>query len=154
MVFTKAFWSGTFLLNKILFQNDHILENCDDNLQKNIKSIWTRYLQNYPDSYDGKLILLHEFEYTEDLRGDNSYLLLKVSNINYSTIIGLRGLQIPIQDYGILGTQIAIFNDKRTHVLVGRRKYDQEYAPGILTFPGGILEISDINNPETSLLRE
>lgn len=135
-------------------QNDQIIEYSDDQIQKRIKKIWVDYQQKYPDSYDGKLILMREFEHTEDLTGDNSFLLFNVSIVHYSTIIGLKNLQIPIQNYGFIGTQIAIFNDARTHVLVGKRRYNQDYAPGILTFPGGILEVNDITNPAISLLRE
>ena len=35
-----------------------------------------------------------------------------------------------------------------------RRKYNQDYSPGLLTLPGGILEHEDIYNPTSSLLRE
>ena len=63
-------------------------------------------------------------------------------------------LKIPVRHYGALGTQVAVFDKSGQYILVGRRKFDQYYAPGLLTVPGGVLEKEDVNNPKVLLLRE
>ena len=154
MVYTRVFWSGLCSLEHIFFQSDQFVSYGEDPYQNQIQWIWSEYKKMFPESYDGKLVLLEDFENEEDLSGTNTYLHFRVSIIHYSTIIGLRKLHLPVKGSGIVGTQILIFNESKEYCLVGRRKYNQDYSPGLLTLPGGILEHEDIYNPTSSLLRE
>lgn len=124
-------------------------------LSDSIEKIWSEFSKSYPESYDGKLLLLNSFEQEEELVGqEQCYLFFNLSFIRYSTLIGLQKLRKPIQFYGVVGTQVAVFDKTEKYILVGKRKLNQFYAPGLLTLPGGMLELADAQNPKNSLLRE
>ena len=88
MVYTRVFWSGLCSLEHIFFQSDQSISHGEDLIQNQIQRIWIEYKKMFPESYDGKLVLLEDFENEEDLSGTNTYLHFKVSIIHYSTIIG------------------------------------------------------------------
>ena len=155
MVFTKANWSGTCALEHVYFNNTDILEYQEKEMIKIITEIWEDFVKTYPESYDGKILFLNSFECETALDNPNQcYFFLNISFIRYSTLIGLIKLRKQVQFYGTIGTQVAIFDEGEKFILVGKRKLHQYYAPGLLTLPGGMLELDDVNNPKKSLLRE
>ena len=154
LVSSKVYWSGSCELENIFFQNATVPDNNEQHLVEEIQRIWIEFIKAYPESYDGTLVLLNTFEYEEQLSSTCSYLFFNISYIKYSTVIGLMKLQMPIHSYGTMGTQIAIFEEQEQYILVGKRKFNQFYAPGLLTLPGGVLEQNDILHPTESLLRE
>lgn len=154
MVETKAFWTGSCSLGHVCFHNAMIPTYEEKHLQNQINSIWEDYKREYPESYNGTLVNLEAIEHEEELENRQCHLFFRISYMNYATLIGLMKLEMPIQHYGALGTQIAIFDKSEQYILVGRRKLDQFYAPGLLTVPGGVLEKEDVFNPKVLLLRE
>jgi ADP-ribose pyrophosphatase YjhB (NUDIX family) len=55
----------------------------------------------------------------------------------------------------MLGVQYIVFSPLENYLLIGERSLTQEYYPGRITVPGGMLELSDIYlSPKTALLRE
>ncbi|MHA1455117.1 MAG: NUDIX hydrolase [Promethearchaeota archaeon] len=64
--------------------------------------------------------------------------------------------KIPVdKGIGMLGIQCLIFSPRKDYILVGERTLDQEYYPGALTIPGGMLEKEDLTTaPKVSLMRE
>lgn len=143
LVYTEVFWSGFCNLEHIIIQNANVSEFEIQN--KQIDSLWDSYRKNYPDSYDGKLLYLKSFEFEVHLDETSTLLFLDIGYLRYSTLIGIQTLQLQTPFYGIIGTQIAVFSPDEEYVLVGKRKLNQNYAPGLLTFPGGMLELSDLN---------
>lgn len=154
MVETKAFWTGSCNLGDVCFHNAMIPTYEEKHLQNQINSIWDDFKKMYPESYNGTLVNLEAIEHEEELENQQCHLFFKISYMNYATLIGLMKLEMPIQHYGALGTQVAIFDESEQYILVGRRKLDQFYAPGLLTVPGGVLEKEDVFNPSVLLLRE
>ena len=155
MVYTKVFWSGVCPLQNVCFANARISEFQISEISESIEKIWLEHERMYPDSYDGKLLLLKSFEQEEQLDDEEEcYLFFDLSFIRYSTLIGLQKLHKPIQIFGVIGTQVAVVDESENYLLVGRRKHKQYYAPGLLTLPGGMLELADANDPKSSLLRE
>ena len=154
LVTTKVYWSGSCELEHVFFENTTFSDHKEEQLIDRIQKIWIIFKKQYPESYDGTLILLNAFEHEEEFKSTCSYLFFNVSYVKYSTIIGLMKLQLPIHSFGTLGTQVAIFDEQEQFILVGKRKLNQFYAPGLLTLPGGVLEQNDILNPTESLLRE
>ena len=155
MVATKIFWSGFCHLNHVCFANALISEFQAKDISDSIEKIWNEFTTLYPESYDGKLLMLNSFELEEQLDGEQQcYLFFALSFIRYSTLIGFQKLQKPLQLYGVIGTQVAVFDETEKYILVGKRKLNQYYSPGLLTLPGGMLELGDVYNPKSSLLRE
>ncbi len=155
MVFTQVYWSGFCSLENFCFNNAQIIEYQENELADFIRNNWLKFIKTYPESYDGKLLFLNSFEQEQELcEEENCHLFFNISFIRYSTLVGLQHLQKPVQFYGVVGTQIAIFDELEQFILVGKRKFNQYYAPGLLTLPGGMLELEDAYNPKKSLLRE
>lgn len=144
MVETVIFWTGICNVKNICFQQTNKLEYTELSIQKQIDKLWLDHQKNYPDDYDGQLLFLRHFEHEESLDSSESFLFLNVSFMSYSTHIGLNKLKIPVKKFGVLGNQIAIFDESEKYILVGKRKTNQLYAPGLLTLPGGMFESNDL----------
>ncbi len=154
LVVTNVYWAGSCRLDNICFCKELVVEYHEKQLHEYINQIWIDFKIAYPESYNGTLVYLQNFEHEEELESPESHLFFTISYMNYATYIGMMKLQVPIKHYGTLGTQVAIFDQSGDYILVGRRKFDQFYAPGLLTVPGGVLEKEDVSNPSEQLLRE
>lgn len=154
LVTTKVFWAGSCKLENVYFCKEIVGEYHERHLHEYINQIWIDFKIAYPESYNGTLVYLQSFEHDEELESPESHLFFTISYMKYATYIGMMKLNVPIKHFGALGTQVAIFDESAKYILVGRRKYDQFYAPGLLTVPGGILEKKDVYHPKDLLLRE
>lgn len=154
MVYTEVYWSGKGDLSNIYFLKDNFFEYKELEHQQRINELWNEHIKTYSHDYDGKLVILDSFELEEELNGSKKLFIFHVSWIHYSTLVGLTKLTIPIKNYGVLGSQIAIFDPTEQYILVGKRKVNQMYAPGILTLPGGMFEIDDLKPGKNPFLRE
>ena len=154
MVHTEIYWSGNGALSNIHFLKDNFFEYKESKLETKISELWNDHKKEFPQDYDGKLLFLNDIEFEEELDSCNNHFFLQVSWIRYSTLIGLTKLEIPMKKYGILGNQVAIFDESEKFILVGKRKTNQRYAPGLLTLPGGMFEVDDIKLGPSSFLRE
>ena len=111
---------------------------------------WDTHIKNYPNDYDGTLIYLY------DLKFENERLILDVGTIKFSTVVYMSQNKIAVdKGIGMLGMQCLIFSPKKEFILVGERSMTQDYYPGALTIPGGMLENGDLATPpKVSLMRE
>ncbi|MCJ7648585.1 MAG: hypothetical protein MUP85_08225, partial [Candidatus Lokiarchaeota archaeon] len=91
-----------------------------------------------------------------DFKYENERLILNVGTIKFSTVIYMVQNKIAVdKGIGMLGMQCLIFSPQKDYILVGERTLTQEYYPGALTIPGGMLEKEDLAKPpKISLMRE
>ena len=119
-------------------------------LDEKRKEYWNTYSKKFPNDYDGTLLYLYDFKF------ENERLILNVGTIKFSTVIYMAQNKLAIdKGIGMLGIQCLIFSPKKDYILVGERNLAQEYYPGALTTPGGMLEKEDLTTPpNVSLMRE
>lgn len=117
--------------------------------EKLVDEVWTTHLSSYPTDYNGQLLFLQGFQHSTTVS-------LELGSVSYATLLtmGSEELSFP-QGTGILGCQFLVFSPCGGYLLVGRRKAEQSYCPGLLTVPGGMLEESDSKiQPKEAFLRE
>lgn len=147
----RAIWEGDLPLNYIQWglrsSFEYILPPSED--KKRLEN-WESHLQQFSSDYDGKLIFI------TSLQRENSSLIIDTGFIRFSTVVYMATNNFHITTgIGMMGVQSLVFSPNMTHILVGERAKTQNYYPGITTIPGGILEISDLDNsPKKALLRE
>ena len=114
------------------------------------KEHWKEHVSKNPNDYDGKLLFL------EDFRNVGDRLILDTQIIRFSTVIFMEQEKLKINEgFGMLGTQCLIFAPNKAYILVGERPFSSSYYPGCTTVPGGMLEVSDLQNePKKALMRE
>ena len=154
MVNTESLWEGKVGFDDLLISLNPYCQINNLDTSK-VESVWSNYKERYPSSYNGNLVVLDSFECEEKFECGCELLTLYTSHIDYSSFITMIETKAPIQNYGILGTQCAIFSPDKKHILVGRRSKKQYYSPGLLTVPGGMVEQNDLQSPSNlRFLRE
>ena len=147
----KVLWKGNLNLSNIVWGNSTLPEyKLDSKFDSEVSSFWEKYLRERPNDYDGTLLFLYDFEFNK------SRLKLNMGTIKFSTIVFMDNFNLKVnKDLGMLGVQCLIFNSDQNLVLVGRRSRNQPDYPGALTLPGGMLELTDLNqDPRISFMRE
>jgi len=147
----KIIWEGFLDLNLISWGLTNYPEyKLKSDLDVKRIEYWETHTKKYPTDYDGTLIYLHDFKF------ENGRLILHVGTIKFSTVIFMARNKIPVdRGIGMLGIQCLIFSPNKDYILVGERALTQEYYPGALTIPGGMLEKKDLTtSPKVSLMRE
>ena len=131
-------WIGRISLSDVRWNFSPGREvSLSDPLEAMRDKIWDETLQKHPDSYDGKVLTLH------DMRFESDSLTLDVGFIRFSRLITLARINMGMDVYGSVGFQSIILNSERTHFLLGRRNEDNMYCPDYYAIPGGMLEVSD-----------
>jgi 8-oxo-dGTP pyrophosphatase MutT (NUDIX family) len=144
-------WEGNLPLSKIHWKSPILQEYTHSNrFRSEIEENWIHHKTFYPADYDGISLFLYDYTFSY------SELYLYVGTIQFSTMIYLYKHHIPInKGLGVIGVQSLIFSPDKSHILIGKRALNQEYFPGSLTLPGGIMEIEDFMKPASeSLMRE
>jgi 8-oxo-dGTP pyrophosphatase MutT (NUDIX family) len=147
----RVLWQGSLHLKNIHWDNPISTEYTHSGqFQKEIQEHWRKHKQKYPSDYNGVSLYLYSYEFR------NSQLILKVGTVNFSTITYLYKHKIHVnQGLGLVGVQSLIFSPDKSHILIGKRSQNQDYFPGALTLPGGIMEVGDyMNSASESLMRE
>ena len=155
MGLTNPFWEGMVELENVLVSIDPMF-NCSQTKYSEhlVDPIWKEFQKKHPQSYDGSLVLLEDFEVDEKFSCGCELLTLHLSKVNFSTFIACKEIGTPLNRFGVLGTQCAILSPDKSHIIVGRRGLDNSYCPGKLTIPGGMLETTDLQQLQASLMRE
>ena len=144
-------WEGLLNLDLISWVITNYPEyKLKSDLDEKKKEYWDTRYKKYPNDYDGTLIYLYNFKF------ENERLILDVGTIKFSTVIYMAQHKLAVdKGIGMLGMQCLIFSLKKDYILVGERTLAQEYYPGALTIPGGMLEKEDLTTtPKVSLMRE
>lgn len=118
-------------------------------LEKRRSRVWNEVLEKYPDSYDGRLLVLKDFQVSS--RGAH----FSVGVIAFSRVITLTRLRHAQGGHSTLGFQTIITSPDRRYILVGVRSHESMYCPSYLTTPGGMLEAEDAKGSvEAACMRE
>ena len=144
-------WEGNLPLEKIKWGKKHLSEyKLPLKLDLKKRENWKHHLQENSDDYDGKLLFLKNFLQRNDK------IILDIGLIRFSTVIFMFKNKLSVtQGIGMLGTQSLIFSPCKKYILVGERPLSQTYYPGIITVPGGMLELDDLENkPKEAFMRE
>ncbi|TFG16721.1 MAG: NUDIX hydrolase [Promethearchaeota archaeon] len=147
----KAIWEGNLSLSNIDWGNfTHPEYKLHSKFDSKVSSFWKKYFKEHPNDYDGTLLFLYNFEF------NNSCLNLNTGTIKFSTLVFMSNFNLKVnKGIGMIGVQCLIFNSQHDLVLAGRRTKNQSYYPGALTLPGGMLELTDLNqDPKVSFMRE
>ncbi len=147
----NVLWEGVLPLDCIKWNKKRLYEfQLPSKYDSKVKSCWDTHIIENPNDYDGKVLFLDSFHFKD------KNLNLNTSYIKFSTITFMEKNDIRVQKgIGVLGAQYLIFSPNKEYFLVGERALNLSYYPGATTFPGGILEIDDLNkSPKEALLRE
>lgn len=147
----QAIWEGQLPLENIVWDKQLNYEfRLPRELDSQRDANWNQFLKANPKAYDGKLLFLRNFEF----KGDN--LALKVGYVRFSTIVFMEEKKLTVEGgSGVLGVQCLIFSPCNHYILVGERLLSEPYCPGLTTVPGGMLELTDLENkPSVALMRE
>ena len=147
----KIIWEGLLNLDLIFWGLTNYPEyKLKPDLDEKRKEYWDTHTKKYPNDYDGTLLYLYDFKF------ENERLILNVGTIKFSTVLYMAQNKIAVdKGIGMLGMQCLIFSPQKDYILVGERTLTQEYYPGALTIPGGMLEKEDLAKPpKISLMRE
>jgi len=147
----KIVWEGFLNLDSISWGSTNYPEyKLNPKLDKKRKEYWDIHAKKFPNDYDGTLLFLY------DLKFENEKLILHVGTIKFSTVIYMARNKIAVdKGIGMIGIQCIIFSPKKDYILVGERTMAQDYYPGALTIPGGMLENEDLTSPpKDSFMRE
>lgn len=143
-------WEGRLPLNSITWKladdNEILLE---PELEKQKSQVWNEILKKYPSSYDGRLLVLKNFQVS------SSGAHFSVGVIAFSRVITLMRLRHAQGSHSTLGFQTIVLSPDRRHILVGVRSQESMYCPSYLTTPGGMLEAEDVKGSvEAAFMRE
>lgn len=144
-------WEGKLPLDRIKWgkklASEYILS---PKLDLKCKANWKHHLQENVSDYDGKLLFL------EDLYYKNNEIILNIGTIRFSTVVFMAKNKLHVnKGIGMLGVQCLIFSPCQKYILIGERSLNQSYYPGIITVPGGMLELEDLEkSPEEAFMRE
>jgi ADP-ribose pyrophosphatase YjhB (NUDIX family) len=146
----KTLWKGIVPIREVrwTYSSDceHVLSR---ELEAHKNKIWTDTLNKYPDTYDGKILILDNFQINE---GVVEFML---SFMRFSRILVLVKTGQPAPGYGTLGFQSIIFSLDKKHVLAGTRSERSQYCPLFHSVPGGMLETRDLEGDfESACMRE
>ncbi|MHA1909985.1 MAG: NUDIX domain-containing protein [Candidatus Thorarchaeota archaeon] len=113
------------------------------------EEIWKKTLANHPDTYDGQVLVLREFNFASDS------INLGVGYIRFSNLMTLHKLGENLNRFGSLGMQALVFTPDKKYTLIGERAPDSLYCPLYYSSPGGMLEMSDTEaSVEDAVMRE
>lgn len=144
-------WEGKLSLDSIKWNNINVNKFKFSNQYKaNVETYWDKHIKKNPNDYDGTLIFLDKFHF------GNKKLFLDVELIKFSTASYMLKESITLKEgLGVLGVQYLIYSTDLKYLLIGHRSMSQSYFPGVISIPGGILEISDLEKPlQIALTRE
>ncbi|MHA1214354.1 MAG: NUDIX hydrolase [Candidatus Hodarchaeales archaeon] len=144
-------WSGKVSLNNVLWTHkEEEPQIFSDEFNINCQKFWKRKSKEAPHLYDGNLVLLESFSFSGEK------LNLKTKMIKFSKIFYCLQNEIALpKTLGSLGFQIFIWNQKKDHILAGRRSLSSEYMPGFWTVPGGMFESFDTRSSlKKAVMRE
>lgn len=147
----NTLWEGNLALSDIIWgKSTHPEYKLDSEFDSRLSSFWKQYSREHPNDYNGTLLFLDNFEFK------NSCLRLNTGTIKFSTIMFMSNYNLKVnKGIGMIGVQCLIFNSRNDLILVGRRTKNQSYYPGALTLPGGMLELTDLDqDPKISFMRE
>lgn len=146
----EVFWRGRIPLEKVTWHlNPDSILVLSSELEGERDKVWTSTLREYPNSYDGNLVVLLDYQISE------SSAHFQLGSITFSRILTLEKAGIRPDAYGSLGFQSIIFSPNREFVVVGERAKESLYCPLYHAIPGGILEISDTKGSfEQACMRE
>lgn len=150
MLDLKTIWRGKIPLEDVVWnfssEREYFLS---EELEKQREEIWTRTVATYPETYDGKILILDEFLQT------NHQMVFDLGFIKFSRVLTLDKVKQRPPKYGTLGMQAIIFSPCWTNILAGKRSENLQYCPLFHTTPGGILEASDTEGSfESACMRE
>ncbi|MGY5854379.1 MAG: hypothetical protein RTU92_12500 [Candidatus Thorarchaeota archaeon] len=118
-------------------------------LEAKREEIWSKTLTDYPDTYDGRLLVLRELKITSD------NINLEVGYIRFSNLLTLHTLGESLDKFGSLGMQALVFTPDKKYTLLGERAHDSMYCPLFLSSLGGHLEMIDTESTvEEGVMRE
>ena len=133
----NMFWKGRMPLESVTwkFNPDKELE-LDPELERKRLEIWKETIEQYPDTYDGRLLVL------DNLESSPNTLHLETAFTTFSRVLTLERLNLGFK-YGCLGVQALIFSPDKGKILIGQRAEELMYCPLYYGGPGGMLEVSD-----------
>lgn len=118
-------------------------------MEEHREEIWNNTLIKYPETYDGKVLILDRFESMKDI------MMFELSFIRFSRTLTLVKTGQHAPGLGVLGFQAIIFSPDMNHVLAGIRTRESQYCPLFHSTPGGILEVEDtVGDFENACMRE
>ena len=146
----EIFWKGKIPLENVKWnffsEREHFLS---DELEIRREEIWKNEIANYPETYDGDILILEDFHLIDD------QMVFNLGFIKFSRVLTLDKVKQRPPGYGTLGMQAIIFSPCETNVLAGIRSDTLPYCPLFHTVPGGILEVFDTKgNFESACMRE
>jgi ADP-ribose pyrophosphatase YjhB (NUDIX family) len=143
-------WKGRIPLEKVEWELDRKGGyKLSPELETKREEIWQKIVTDYPDSYDGSLLVLNDFSI------NSKSAFLKMGFIRFSRILTLEKFKSAFHKYGCMGVQSLIFSPKKTHILLGQRSEELMYCPLYYSGPGGMLETADAENPfQDAIMRE
>lgn len=120
-----------------------------DELESYKNQIWDETLVEFPETYDGEVLVLDKFQFNE--KG----VKFALSFIRFSRILTLVKKQMKGPGLGTLGFQAIIFTEDKKHILAGTRSEKSQYCPLFHSVPGGMLEVNDTKGHfENACMRE
>ena len=143
-------WKGRMPVDWIEWELDAEKEFIlSSELETKREEIWRKTVTEYPDSYDGQLLVLDKFSI------NSQTAFLSMGYITFSRILILEKYGLGLHKYGCIGVQALVFSPDKTHVLMGQRSEDLMYRPLNYGGPGGMLEIVDANDTfQIAIMRE
>jgi 8-oxo-dGTP pyrophosphatase MutT (NUDIX family) len=150
MLQDNTLWRGRFPLDWIDWKLDSGKEfTLSPELESKRNEIWQNIISEYPETYDGRLLVLDEFNI------DSQNIFLNMGFITFSRILTLEKYNLGFHQYGCIGAQALILSPDKTHILFGQRSEGMMYCPLYYGGPGGMSEIADAELPfQTAILRE
>ena len=146
----KTLWRGKIPLRDVKWTFSSDRERVlTKKLEAYRKTVWIETLDKYPDTYDGKVLIL------DDVHLIDSYIEFRLSFMRFSRVLTLAKSSQPAPGYGTLGFQAIIFSLEKKHILAGIRSERSQYCPLFHSVPGGILETDDLEGGfESACMRE
>ena len=108
-----------------------------DDLETQREHVWTEMITKFPETYDGDVLILDDFQVIDDK------IIFNLGFMKFSRILTLEKLKQRPPGYGSLGMQAIILSHDGYSVLAGKRAESLPYCPSFYAVPGGILEVID-----------
>jgi 8-oxo-dGTP pyrophosphatase MutT (NUDIX family) len=132
----NLFWKGRIPLEKVTWKFHPEKElTLDANLEKKGRRSGKKTIAKFPDTYDGRLLVLDAIEINPKA------LHLDTAFTTFSRVLTLEKLKLGFK-YRCLGVQALIFSPNKEMILIGQRAEDL-YCPLYYGGPGGMLEVFD-----------
>ena len=147
----QVLWTGRKNLEKVNWEHDPSKKfSFSQDFVERKNHLWQQMTTDYPQIYDGTIIVLEKYQEKED------QVTFNTRSIKFSEMVMLERNSLPMpESLGPLGFQAIILNQPENHFLIGKRSEKSEYRPGFLTIPGGLFELEDIGGSvKSACLRE